>query len=162
MTTLAGSVAFEWTQDIHNGSTVHRCVGDDVTLRWSYVTRSDENVMAIFWYSDKNGTIASRFFNHYMTSSSRVTYEPNAGVTLSGLSTDDEGMYGVQVRMFGTPRLQTQVVKLVVVGEKAAVVVFVCSFLLSFSLLPLFFVVVVFVAFPSSSLSFAILVLFRL
>ena len=121
--TVPGSVPFEWTHDLNNGSTVRRCVGDDVTLPWSYVTRGDVNVMAIFWFSDKNGTIASQFINRFMTSSDRVTYAPNAGVTISGLSADDVGEYGVHVKTYDDPGLRTQLVNVVVAGEKAAVVI---------------------------------------
>ncbi|KAK7105690.1 uncharacterized protein [Littorina saxatilis] len=112
---LQGTDSFTWKGPLNNGTTIHRCVGHDVTFPWSYVTERDENVMAVFWFSDKNGTIATLFANHFMTSSDRLTSVPNAGITLSGLTTDDVGIYGVHVRLYNNKQLKTHVINLVVV-----------------------------------------------
>nr|QBA18368.1 VIgL family SRCR-related protein [Littorina littorea] len=112
---LQGTDAFTWKVPLNNGTTVHRCVGHDVTFPWSYVTERNENVMAVFWFSDKNGTIATLFANHFMTSSERLTSVPNAGITLSGLTTEDVGIYGVHVRLYNNKQLKTHVINLVVV-----------------------------------------------
>ncbi|KAL8592857.1 hypothetical protein ACOMHN_050685 [Nucella lapillus] len=111
---LQGTSALRFTQNLQNGSTLYRCVGDDVTFRWSYVTDPSENVVATFLYSAQNGTLVTRFDNRVMTSSRRVTNLRDGSTTLSGLTSDDAGTYGIHVRLYRSSLLHTQTVNLVV------------------------------------------------
>ncbi|XP_070201823.1 putative leucine-rich repeat-containing protein DDB_G0290503 [Littorina saxatilis] len=114
-----GSHAFEWRSEINTGITIYRCLGDDVTFPWNYVTSKDEHIIAVFWYSDKNGTFAYFFANRFLTSSDRVIHTSNAGMTLRGLTGDDVGIFGVHVKVYGISELYTQNARLVVVESPA-------------------------------------------
>ncbi|XP_076438857.1 uncharacterized protein LOC143277830 [Babylonia areolata] len=109
-----GSDAFRWTQNLKNESTIYHCVEDDVTFRWSFVTDPEEEVLATFLYSEKNGTLVTRFATHHWTLSKRVTFQPDAAMTLWGVRPEDAGLYGADVKLYQRSLPHKQVANLVV------------------------------------------------
>ncbi|KAK7491385.1 hypothetical protein BaRGS_00017363 [Batillaria attramentaria] len=92
--------ALRWTSVAHNGENSLICKGDNFTFPWTYVTENDDKITVLFWFSDKSGSFASYFADKFTSSSSRVTYNGNAKMTLSDVREEDDDTYGVSIRLY--------------------------------------------------------------
>ncbi|PVD39511.1 hypothetical protein C0Q70_02145 [Pomacea canaliculata] len=97
--------AYTWTSRSPTNNTVYySCVGDAVTLSWSFTLTSVESVSDIEWYFTGTGgnttLIASYIQGELLLSHSApqpLTFVSNAGLRVSNIRPDDFGQYSVRV-----------------------------------------------------------------
>jgi hypothetical protein len=99
------------------------CVGDDVSINWTFPTEPHETVGSVFWLSENNTHIAYRFYKNFHPTLenfkedySSVTFTPEAGVTLHNVTSSAAGQYSVQVYLSGGPNPDLRTVNLILSG----------------------------------------------
>jgi hypothetical protein len=124
---LSALHGFEWAPDPSNNTTLHACVGGNITMKWNYTTQPHEAIVTVFWLS-ANTPIAIRVFQqsfHPLSSESfkaafsSVTFTPEAGeagVTLHHVTSSAAGPYSVQVLLSVAPNPDRRTVNLILFG----------------------------------------------
>ncbi|XP_025103058.1 neurotrypsin-like [Pomacea canaliculata] len=109
--------AFNWTSSSpDNNASYYACVGDSITFPWSYITDYHETVSYIEWYFSQTSdtypeVIASFIHGEFFVSSSarqHLSFSGDAGLTVSGLTHNDFGVYSARVVINSYSSLETE------------------------------------------------------
>nr|KAG5704744.1 hypothetical protein BaRGS_005200 [Batillaria attramentaria] len=105
---LIGVVAgFTWTSHTPNGTRITNCVGDNVTLHWSFETSPGEIIQSVRWFVYNEGAQAEKPLANYVfgvffkmpSVKTRVEFLANAGIQLFNVSARDFGTYVLRVSL---------------------------------------------------------------
>nr|KAG5690256.1 hypothetical protein BaRGS_026708 [Batillaria attramentaria] len=110
---------FQWT-GTSNGTTIQSCMGESVSLAFSYTLEQNEEIDRIEWRQVRDGVerpIAALLSGHFFVASTtykRFSFLPSAGIQISGVNSTDFGSYQVRVTYFrdGAPQHDTQTASL--------------------------------------------------
>ncbi|KAK7474164.1 hypothetical protein BaRGS_00034572, partial [Batillaria attramentaria] len=104
------SSGLQWTSTFYlrNDTNIKACIGDTVTLNWTFTLGAEENLDTVRWHFVPQGNpdaveaiLASGNFlplpgsQHY----GRLQYMPNAGIQVANVTAQDSGTYWVQVNL---------------------------------------------------------------